>query len=139
MRLARLVGAVTALTLAVGGCGGGSKDLVSDHATNVLNAHVAEIRVAAAASDANRIRAEVAELRGVVGQLQTQGKLSDAGAAAILAEAARVEESAALVTPTTRATTAPIVTEPPQEKGEEKHDDDDGERRDSDGKGKRDD
>jgi len=133
----RLVLAATLVAaVALGACGGGSKDLVSDDATNVLKAHVSEIRLAAAAADANRIRAEVAELRGVVGQLRNQGKLSEDGAVAILAEAARVEESAALVTPTTRPTTAPIVTEP---RDEDKSEDDGGRngRGDSNGKGKR--
>jgi len=130
MRRALAAGAFLSLVLAA--CGGGSKDLVSDEATNVLNAHVAEIRIAAAAADAPRIRAEVAELRGVVGQLQNQGKLGDEGAAVILAEAARVEEQAALVTPPTTAPrpTAPIVTGPPKEDGG-----DEGDRRDG-GRGK---
>ncbi|HVE94170.1 MAG TPA: hypothetical protein VNB24_04560 [Acidimicrobiales bacterium] len=113
-----------ALALALGACGGGEKDLVSDRATTVLNAHVAEIRLAAAAADARRVRAEVAEMNGVVAQLQAQGNLSDKGAAAILAEAARVAESASLIVPTTTQrreppSTAPIVTEPPKEDKDE--------------------
>lgn len=96
----RLLAALLAAGVLVGGCGGDSRN-VSGSAAAELQPRVAEIRQLAAQRQADRVAAKLAELRAQVADLVERRELSERAAQQILAAARRVEGQLALITTTT--------------------------------------
>lgn len=93
-----------AIVFILAGCGHG-KAAISNDASKVLQAKVAQIRASASAHDAPAVTTELAALRAQVAELRQSGQLSAAAAQKILDAATAVDRNVLLITTTT--------TEPP--------------------------
>jgi hypothetical protein len=111
-RVARVVSAAIAGSIAIGACGGGG-DGISTAARDRLTPVVAQVRNRAGAHDATGAARALATLRQDVGQLRRRGEIDDDDAAAILQAAAAVRNRLALITTTTTTTTPVTTPEPP--------------------------
>ena len=117
---------VCLLVLAACGSDGGD---ISDDAGAALQPKVAEIRQLASTRQADALMAKLAELRGVVGQLEADGELTSGAAAEILSSLAAVEAQVPLITTTTTTTTTEVPDrggrDEDEDKGKGKHEDKD--------------
>jgi hypothetical protein len=113
---------VVVVVLAVGlfGCGSRGPRGVSPNASATLHSQVEQIQAAATAGDVQSAADKLTQLRAQVATLHSQGQITDAAMARILAGATEVEQNLALLAPTTTApatTTAPGTSDKKHGKG----------------------
>jgi hypothetical protein len=113
-----IVAVVVVASLPIAACGRNAPD-VSDQATSALAPQVQEIRTLATERRADAVATKLDELRAEVARLQTQGRLSQSGAARILTAAEAVGRALPLITTTTTTTTSTTTTAPPPAKGKD--------------------
>jgi hypothetical protein len=144
-RRSTVVCTLTAVAIAVGGCGGGVDDDLTARADRRLVPLVEMIRTDIEAADPLAAAVRLSELRRLVARMRSRGSMTDEHAAVVLSAAVRVEDRLE-VAPTTTTTTTTTTTMAPapapapapatQGEGQGEGGDDEDEEHDDDGNGK---